>query len=162
MFLKTALILCEEPKTDAELKTIMATHPWAPALIHGFRRVRCVTWGDDHYRISLYSPPDSIYLDIGCGITGEKWIAESFHKPFCCLKDFSIEEHLELEENWWRASAALLLRGIPENYQSHVVYYGEIEDEFEPGVAEEAWKQAILENYDYDPKVIAEFESTAA
>jgi hypothetical protein len=164
MFLKTALILCEGPKTDAELKAIMATHPWAPALIHGFRSVHRVAWEDEYY-VSRHSPPGSIYLDVGYSFVGEKWLVKNFHEPFHHLMDLewnAFKERHELKEDWWKATAALLLSGIPVNYHSHVVYYGEIEDEFEPGQAEEAWKQAILENYDYDPKVIAEFESTVA
>jgi hypothetical protein len=65
-----------------------------------------------------------------------------------------------LQKALWKATVNLLLNDIPQDYCSHVVQYGEIEDEFDN--AEEAWKKTLLAHYDYDPKVIAEFESTAA
>ena len=80
MFLKTAFIFCDKPKTNTELQTIMAAHPWAPALIHGLRRIRDSSWADEYY---TGSPPDSIYVDTGFDFGDEKWIAESFNAPFC-------------------------------------------------------------------------------
>lgn len=166
MFLRTAILFTDELKTDAELKAIMATHPWAPAMTHGFRRVRDETWEDENFLWS-HSRPDAIYVDASYGFGDDnKWLVASFHQPSCHLlylgrdeKDFT--EYAELEKAWWRAAAGLLLHCIPEACHAHVVQYGEIVDEFEPGVAAKAWKETVLENCNYDPKVIAEFESTA-
>src|SRR6185437_13943265 len=86
MFLKTALILSKNPMTDAELKSVMEMHPWAPAMIYGVRKTRSTTWKNCYFFWSRGAPPDGIYVDTGIDFTEEKWLVESFHAPFCPLR----------------------------------------------------------------------------
>jgi hypothetical protein len=163
MYLKTAFIFCKEPKTDVELKAIMATHPWAPTMTYGFYKLRSSTWADERNTWSCASSADSIYVDTGYGFGSEKWIAESFDEPFLMFterEDWG--ERCRLQRAWWKAVTELLLNNLPESYHSHTIRYGELEDEFEPGAAEKAWKEMLLADYNYDPKIVAEFEPTAA
>jgi hypothetical protein len=159
MFLKTAFIFSKEPKTDAALSAVMATHPWAPAMIHGLRTIRSNTKENEVWD---RPPPDSVYVDDGYGVSREKWLVENFHTPDCFLRLGFDEQCRRLEVCWWKATIDLLLHSIPPDYHVHVVFYGELEDEFEPGAADKAWKRAILEAYDYDPEIVAEFEPAAA
>jgi hypothetical protein len=103
MFLQTALIFCKEPKTDAALNAIMATHPWAPALIYGHRVRRRSIWEEEMQWQSL---PDSIYIDEGYSISDEKWIVENFHAPSCFLPSLELadlDKQCQRQKVWWRA-----------------------------------------------------------
>jgi hypothetical protein len=64
MFIKRALILCKDQQTDAELKAVMATHPWASGLLYGFYKSFGRTW--DELIASLGF--DAIWIDAGLTI----------------------------------------------------------------------------------------------
>jgi hypothetical protein len=59
MFIRNALIFCKDQKTDDQLKAILATHPWAPALLHGFYKSSCGT--RDEY--SSYGGYDALWVE---------------------------------------------------------------------------------------------------
>jgi hypothetical protein len=162
MFIKTALILCEDRKTDDELKTIMATHPWAPALMHGFYKSFGGTW--EEYADRGGGDPDAIWC--GGGITAynrdrdDKWIVESFDTPHLLCRPLSTDPLCayerrkgQLEDNWWMATVELIRHQVPAEYRVYVIYYGEIVDEFDN--AEEAWREGLLAIFNYAPKVAA-------
>src|SRR5262245_53858629 len=77
MLLHTALIICQEPKTDDQLKEIMSSHPW---LIHGFRNVT-QPWDRPDYWRQHGSIPDSIYAEGGLGMSRGNWLDRSFEEP---------------------------------------------------------------------------------
>jgi hypothetical protein len=179
MFLHTALIICREAQTEDQLKEIMATQPWAGACIHGFRNVTS-HWEDlDQWRqrCSYGSEclPDSIYIDGGFGPTHCTWLDCWFHDPdplwlpklpYSPVSDSQWETRWKArsaaEDAWWQATVALVLVELSNDCHCYSIYYGQIEDEYEPGAPERAWKELILANCNYDPKVVAEFEATAA
>jgi hypothetical protein len=140
MFIKMALILNKDQKTDDELKAIMATHPWAPALLHGFYKTFGGTW-EEYGDRGFY---DAIWID--GGIAGfdhnDKWLIENFHAPNLLCRPLSDDpfgpyerRKDKLRKAWWDANVALICHQIPRDYQTYAVYYGEIEDDFETTAA---------------------------
>jgi hypothetical protein len=159
MYIKRALIFSRVQKTDDELKAIMATHPWAGTLMHGFYKSREGKW--DPYFFQAHT--DAIWIDEGITAfcrSNNEWIDEEVHSPaplFWHVLDRPWEERRDiwrnLEKAWWSATTALVLHSIPKGYPAYVVYYGEIEDEFDN--AEEVWRESILEHFDYSDEVKA-------
>lgn len=170
MLLHTALIICREAKTDDQLKEIMSSQPWAPHMIHGFRNATR-PWDDaDQWRQQCsYSVPDSVYGEGGLGMSShdKTWLDSWFDEPtpifLTKLPDDPINHpRWRVQEAWWRATVELVLVSLSNDCHCYRIYYGQIEDEHEPGEPEQAWKNLILANYDYDPEVVAEFETAPA
>jgi hypothetical protein len=162
MFLNTAYIFCAQPKTDDELRAIMETRNGFPS--YGFRKVDTF-WDPNEWKEFREDRdvPADIYLDIGFDVVRSHWISKYTVFPAVLLPmpaellDFSVV--LREDEEWWALTAKLVINRIPPSYLLYEFEYGEIEDEYEPGQAEEAWKDLILANYNYDPKIVAEFEA---
>jgi hypothetical protein len=169
MQIKRALVFCKDQKTDAELKAIMAEHPWSGGgPMHGFYKASEEEWEPDGY---LIPRPDGVWVDEGVNAygTGEKWVVENFHAPGHPRSALRLESgrywHLisTLEKEWWRVTTELILRQIPSSYHAYTIYYGEIEDEYDPwgdrggdaAVAEQAWHEGIGKRFDYAPEVMA-------
>jgi hypothetical protein len=115
MFVRTAFILCKAPKTDDELKAIMATHPWGPALIHGFYKVLDEKWKPDWG--FWWGKPDAIWCNDGFNHFGSDntWIVENFDVPHLYERPpsddpFSPYEQRkdQLEKQWWNAVVVLI------------------------------------------------------
>jgi hypothetical protein len=168
MRIQRALILCKDQKTDDELKAIMATHPWAPALIHGFYKSFGEIW-DECY--GAHSGFDAIWIDAGLTLfdPDRKWIVENFHSPGGALELFQpstdllgeYERHkCRLQYEWWEAIVRLITHQIPANYWAYGVYYGEIEDDFDN--AEQAWRDSFLGHFDYSPEAQAALGNAAS
>jgi hypothetical protein len=161
MLLHTALIFCLEANTDDQLKQIMATQPWAPSMIHGFRNdARAgLRLGEWRWR---YSQPDSIYAEGGFGFVGAEWLDCEFHEPVPRLmlspaRDDLIDDpnwklRKTAEDAWWRAIVELVLTQIRDDCHCYRIYYGQIEDEFDPGEPERAWKELICDATTTIPK----------
>jgi len=163
MLLQTALIICREAKTDDQLKEIMSGHPFP---VHGFRNVTRPWDSPDQWR-QQGSLPDSIYVEGGPGMRHENWLDRSLDAPTPFFLRTPPDDPInhpkwKAEEAWWRATVELVLVEIDNDCHCYRIYYGEIEDEFEPGEPERAWKELIIANYDYDSKVVAEFETAHA
>ncbi|MGY8682459.1 hypothetical protein Q2941_32485 [Bradyrhizobium sp. UFLA05-153] len=167
MQIKKALILSKDPKTDDELKAIMATHP-AP-WVHGFYKS---TLHDKWWEACLHTSAsgiDAIWIEEGFTFDhGDKWLVESFHVPDLFCRPLSADpfgpyerRKDQLEEAWWSANVALIFHQIPESYHAYGVYYGEREDEWggpdcsELPEPEPAWRESLLEYFDYAPEVKA-------
>jgi hypothetical protein len=158
MFIRDALIICKRQKTDEELKAILASHPWAPSMTHGFYRSFGGTWeeyGDRGY-------PDAIWIDQGIAAFDpeNKWIVENFHTPELCqllpadpFGSYGRRKN-ELEERWWHAIQELIAFQIPDDHYVYNILYGELEDESGEG-AEQAWRESLLEHFNYSPEVEA-------
>jgi hypothetical protein len=167
MLLHTALVICREAKTDDQLKEIMSSQPWAPQMIHGFRNVTR-PWDDlNEWRQQCsYSLPDSIYVEGGLGMSGDKtWLDCWFDEPTPIFLSRPSEDPIndpkwKALKVWWRATVELVLVWITTDCHCYRIYYGQIEDEYEPGEPEQAWEKLILANYNYDPEVVAEFAAT--
>ncbi len=166
MFIRHALILCKDQKTDDELKTIMATHPWAPGMVHGFYKSSEGTrdeYGD-------WGGYDALWVEQGITLfdAANKWIVKSFHTPNPYRELGSIDDLFgsearregELKNQWWNARVELILHQIPDHYQGYGIYYGEIEDEFDN--AEQAWCKSLLEHFNYSPEIEAAIGNAAA
>jgi hypothetical protein len=165
MHLHTAFVFCISRKTDDELEAIMATQPWAPALTYGFRNttppyaLEPEGWG--------WGTPESIYSENGFGFSHDKWLDKEFNEPSPnyrqlpeTIDDPRWQKRWDAQTAWWQATIKLVLSEISPETHCYRIWYGQIEDEFEPGQAEQSWKDAILERYNYDTKIIAEFEAT--
>ncbi len=155
MFIKIALIVSKDRKTDDELKTIMATHPWA-LLTHGFYKSFGGTW-EEYADRGAY---DAIWCDGGISFNNDKWIVENFHVPLVNWRDLSADPLCayerykgQLENKWWKATVELIVHQIPDEYQVYDICYGEIVDEFDN--AEEAWRESLLKRLNYAPEVAA-------
>jgi hypothetical protein len=167
MFIQRALILCKDEKTDDELKTIMATHPWAPGgMVHGFYKSSEGTraeYGD-------WGGYDALWVEQGITLfdPANNWVVESFHtpSPYCELGSIDdlfgadARRNDELKKQWWDATVALILHQIPDDYRAYSIFYGELEDEFDH--AEETWRESLRAHFDYSPKVEAFFNKAAA
>jgi hypothetical protein len=160
MLIKKALICAKHPKTDGELKAIMATHP---GRTYGFYKSRDDEKGrhqdsrlfyqDPH----LYSGnrPDAIWFDEGltwCD-RDNKWIDKECHAPNLGCYGFNFAPNL-LEEAWWKASVALILNQLPDDYHLYSVIYGELEDET-PDNVEASWREDLLALFGHAPEVEA-------
>jgi hypothetical protein len=168
MLLNTALIICREKKTDDQLREIMTTQPWA-GTIHGF--YNATTRGDHldewQYQCCFGHLPDSVYVEGGVGMARINWLDRSFDQPtpiLLCgplpddpIKDWAAQR--KIEQAWWHATVNFVLKNIGECCRYYEIEYGSIEDEA-PNEVENAWKELILRNYNYDPEVVAEFETT--
>ena len=166
MYIKQALIVCKDQKTDDELKAIMATHHWAPAMIHGFYKLFGEVWEEEK---EIGHMADAIWIDGGLTYfdTKNKWVVENFHVPNIYREQepallFTPYERrkYDLEKEWWNATVALILHQIPRDYHACGVYYGELEDEFDN--VEEAWRESLLAYFNYAPAVEVALGNTEA
>ncbi|QIG93488.1 hypothetical protein [Bradyrhizobium sp. 6(2017)] len=155
MKMKRALICTKTPKTDDELKTIMASHPWAPGMIHGFYKLKdcCGTWNELATFGMTY---DAIWIDAGYAYNLGHWVVESYHAPEPnqpCSRPSPGELFDEdpRRKAWWKATSDFILSNIPDEYQVYTVYYGEIVREFED--LENAWCEYLLDNFDDSSEV---------
>jgi hypothetical protein len=163
MDIKLALIVCKDPKTDDQLRDIMATHPgWVPR--HGFYRPGS--------SVETHGTPAAIWIDRGITnyVPDAKWLVENFHVPRIDDWDLPLEindyllywdRQCKLQKAWWKASLALVYYEIPSEYWRYHVYYGELEDDYDgsrggdAAVAEEGWRRALLDHFDCAPEVKA-------
>ncbi|MDA9521461.1 hypothetical protein XI06_14140 [Bradyrhizobium sp. CCBAU 11434] len=165
MMIKKALICAKDQKTDDELKAIMATHPWAPGMIHGFYKSDAI-FGELIGRMTY----GAIWIDAGFGFGSGNWMVESFHCPepaYPCSRplpsDPMDDGWYQRRKAWWKATSELIRNGIPDDYRVYIVYYGEIEDDFDfdgtqggdAAVAEASWRKGILAHFNYSPEVEA-------
>jgi hypothetical protein len=165
MLLHNAFIFCETPKTEDELREIMKSHPWAghgpeTSMIHGFYLSPNYDDGPGAWKHSWYSAPDSIYVDVGFAYSDSKWIDcwRCFPSPNCLgakLDDF------DQQTRWWERTAHMIAQHIPDEYHWYRVYYGQIEDEFEPGEPEKAWQELARDNGIYEPLIAADNRTPA-
>jgi hypothetical protein len=168
MFIRKALICAKHYQTDDELKPIMATHPWAGALMYGFfrREYDVVSW-EEHRDDCCRASYDAIWVDEGIAAydRNNKWAVKNFDAPEPNLRLLLDDAHWDreqlLERAWWKATQDLIFHCLPDDYRVHIVYYGEIVDEFGgDGDAdlpdpETAWRDALLEYFSYAPDVAA-------
>ncbi|UGA45664.1 hypothetical protein HU230_0006390 [Bradyrhizobium quebecense] len=160
MNIKKALICTETPKTDNELRAIVATHPWAPLMTHGFYRKNpeSETW-EDRESYSYGDSYGAIYVDAGIAYKLGSWLVESYHAPHpqhpCSrfLDDERFRQRFSLHKAWWKATSDLILNDIPDDYRVHVIYYAEITDEFDD--TETVWRRNLLEYFNYAPELKA-------
>ena len=97
----------KDQKTDDELKAVMPTHPWAPAIVHGFYKLFGKVWKEEK---EIGHMADAIWIDGGLTYfdTNNKWVVENFYvpniyraqEPALLFTPHERRRH-DVEKEWW-------------------------------------------------------------